>query len=155
MTDMLTGKDALIARLEDENATLRRELAEKDQSVTQERQAISVGVTDLRRQLSPLYTALRQVFGEMEGLAGDESTGGPSVSPDDPRVARLWVEWKSKLSPACGRLIDVLLIHQDLNIDQMCVAAKMGKNTVYRAISAMNKPSLLVKNGNRFSLKKL
>lgn len=158
MSEILTAQDALIARLEDENAQLRRELVKKDQVLESDRRTIAAGVANLRRQLSPLYTALKQVFGEMEGLVEDtDPTGGSSHGPDS-RVSAVWDSWKGRLSPACGRVIDALLIHGALNSQQICVAAKMGMSTLLGGtgvIAKLNKAGLLDKNGGKFSLKKL
>lgn len=156
MNDMLTGKDALIARLEDENARLRRELAEKDQQVEHDRKVVALGVTNLRRALSPLYTALQQVFGEFDGL-GVDAVDAPTASGGvDAKVSAVWQAWKQRLPQSCGRVIDALLIHGGLTGPQICVAAKMSPNTLHGGtLTKLNKAGLLDKSGDRYSLKQL
>lgn len=148
MSDVVTGKDALIARLEDENARLRRELAEKDQQVEVDRKAIASGVTNLRRQLSPLYKALQQVFGELDVIGGDDAPLPPAAS----NGAR-WDDWKARLGPSCAKVIDVLLLGGEMSIVAIATTGRMGKRTVYDATSKMGQAGILVRNGNKFSLK--
>jgi predicted transcriptional regulator len=57
------------------------------------------------------------------------------------------------VSPACGKVIDALLAHSELNTAQLKVAAGIGSRTVSDSIFKLNKLGLITKNGGRFSLK--
>lgn len=145
-------RDHKIAELELELRQVRRDLADARIETNRVQEDASRALSMLRRQLNPLYQALQAVFGELDA-ANVPETGSSSTSQD--RVSLVWDNWKQKLSPACGRVIDALLIHRELNGQQICVAAHMGKNTMYSVISSLSKAGLLNKNGGRFSLKQL
>jgi chromosome segregation ATPase len=155
--ELMTGRDALVARLEEEIAGLRRELAAKDQQFAEGARQHERAVTNLRRQLSPLYKALQQVFGEIESIAGEEevATQASAGNGRDARQMALWNDWKAKLTPACGKVIDALLLHPDLSVKQIKATAHMGENSVYQATSRLGQLGLLTKSGGRFSLKAL
>lgn len=79
-------------RLEDENRSLRREV----EDLTEDKKRLTRTIENLRGQLSPLHTALRVVFGEIELGIGEEPAYSPtspsSTSPaSDPR----WQSYKS------------------------------------------------------------
>lgn len=114
----------------------------------------------LRQQLSPLYRALQAVFGELDAAGVTDSAapaaaaGVPQAGPDA-RVTAVWESWKSRLPPACGKIIDALLLHNELTQAQLKVAAKLGTSTVSDAVWKLNKAGLINKNGRRVSLKQL
>lgn len=145
-------RDRQIEELKAELRVAQRRALDAERDVERIREDTGRAVGSLRQQLSPLYRALQSVFGELDAVAQDASDP-ERVSGD--RISPVWNAWKSKLSPACGRIIDALLVHKDLNGQQICVATQMGKNTMYGAISHLNKAGVLVKNGGRFSLKQL
>lgn len=156
MNDLLTGQDALIARLEDENAHLRLELAAKDGEIRAVESQNAAAVKNLRRQLSPLYTALQQVFGEIDVLVSPEDAPGAVASGTDARVKAIWESWKGRLGPTCAKVIDALLLQPDMTNRQIAMAIGTGRiQTIYDAVAKMNKASLLSKNGDRYSLKAL
>jgi chromosome segregation ATPase len=140
--------DPRVAALERELRVVRQSLADAERELARARAESERALSALRKQLSPLYRALQAVFGELDSIPQDERE-------DTDRASPVWEAWKSKLSPACGKVIDALLIHKELNGQQICVAAQMGKNTMYDVITRLNKAGVLVKNGGRFSLKKL
>ncbi len=141
--------DPRIAALERELRLSRQALTEAERELVRVRSESDRALGALRKQLSPLYRALQAVFGELDAVPDqDEGAGQGRVSP-------VWDAWKSKLSPACGKVIDALLVHKELNGQQICVAAQMGKNTMYDVISRLNRAGVLNKNGGRFSLKQL
>lgn len=146
MNEMLTGQDALIARLEDENARLRRELAAKDEEIKNVENQNAVAVKNLRRALNPLYTALRQVFGEIDVIVGPAD-----VRPSAP--SGRWDEWKIRLGPSCAKVIDALQLGGEMTVTAIMTTAKMGKQTVYQATSKMGQAGIIVRNGSKFSLK--
>lgn len=118
--------------------------------------AIEAGVRELRGALNPLYQALRHVFGEMEamGVSGGVAAGQAA----SPRSSVVWDSWKQKLggNSAAARIIDFLMVHGELNHTQIRI--HLGTNrmqTVYDAVSKLNRAGLLNKNGDKFSLKEL
>jgi hypothetical protein len=77
-----------------------------------------------------------------------------STGPDA-RVQAVWTAWKQKLNAPCGRIIDALLVHGEMNTTQLSVAAQMHKSNVSKAIQKLHEVSVITKNGGRFSLKAL
>lgn len=67
----------------------------------------------------------------------------------------VWTAWKQKLNAPCGRIIDALLVHGEMNTTQLSVAAQMHKSNVSKAIQKLHEVSVITKNGGRFSLKAL
>ena len=147
--ELLTADQALIARLQDEVSQLRRDLVEKDQVIAALEASTGRAVKNLRRQLTPLYTALRQVFGEIDVLDPDASED-VGVAPSG-RVTQVWSDWKSKLPNSCGKVIDALLLHGPLNQQQICVSARISPNTLSGGtgvIARMNKAGLWTKGSD-------
>jgi len=149
-------RDAQIRDLKDEVEDLRSELAAAKARANRAERDTARALGALRQQLTPLYRALQQVFGELDA-AGVEDGAEPSASATstDGRVKAVWESWKSRVSPACGKVIDALLVHGELNSVQIKVAARLGTSTVSDSISKLNKAGLINKNGGRFSLKAL
>lgn len=116
-------------------------------------------MSELRRQLAPLYRALQAVFGEIEAVVGDEplpsspSSAAPAV---DPRAAAVWASWKNKLGGTVAKGIDALLLHGELDTGQLAIAAGLDRRTVSNTVVyKLNQAGLITKNNGRFSLKKL
>lgn len=158
------ARDDQIDALERQVAKLRGELSDTRHELTRVREDSNRALTALRQQLSPLYRALQRVFGELDD-AGVADVAGPAaasqgfspaaVSGSDAKVAAVWAAWKLKVSPACGKVIDALLEHGELNSVQIKVAARLGTSTVSDSIWKLNKLGLITKNGGRISLKAL
>lgn len=146
-------RDAQIAALEQQIRDLHREVRNANAAAQLVKVNAESSLGELRRQLSPLYRALQQIFGELDA-AGVEDSAGSSANAN-PRVAAVWDAWKQKLPPACGKIIDALLVHGELNSAQLRVACRLGTSTVTDAIYKLNKAGLINKNGGRFSLKQL
>lgn len=145
------GNDSELDELRDEVRQLKRDLSSARGEVTAAKRDAARAMGALRKVLAPLYRALQMVFGELDTIGVDEAD---SVSAT-PKTSAVWEAWKSKLPPACGRIIDALLLHGDLNGGQILVACQMGPNTMYPAIRKMKEVGILNKNGSLFSLKKL
>lgn len=146
--------------LERQVAKLRGELSDARHELGRVREDANRALTSLRQQLSPLYRALQRVFGELDD-AGISDTA-PTAAPGDPlaaspssRTVAVWESWKSRLSPACGKVIDALLLHGELNNAQIKVAARIGTSTVADCIAKLKNAGLVNKNGGKFSLKTL
>lgn len=152
-----------IDSLERQVAKLRGELSDARHELTRVREDSNRALTSLRQQLSPLYRALQRVFGELDdagvldGATPAPIANAPSPPPtsDGGRVQAVWNAWKQKLNAPCGRIIDALLVHGEMNTTQLSVAAQMHKSNVSKAIQKLNEVSVINKNGGRFSLKQL
>lgn len=155
----------LEGRVDDRDETilrLRTQLRESETARLTEQgraNAIEAGVRELRDSLAPLYRALRQMFGEIEamGVGSTQGTQGAPVATN-PRSSAAWDSWKQKLgaNSAAARIIDFLMVHGELTHTQIRI--HLGTNrmqTVYDAVSKLNRAGLLNKNGDKFSLKEL
>jgi hypothetical protein len=109
----------------------------------------------LRRQLEPLYTALRVVFGQLDAAG---------VAPENPcqepvgrevKASPVWESWISKLGGKSADFIRALLEHGEMTSVQLRVVTHSGQQTVYDVTSKLNKLGLLNKNGGKYSLKQL
>lgn len=109
----------------------------------------------LRQQLGPLYRALQAVFGELDAAGVTEAAFPPGQSVAAPTNTAKWDEWKVRLGPSCAKVIDALLLGDEMNARGIVVAARMGLQTVYEATSKMGRAGILIKNGGKFSLKQL
>jgi len=152
-----TPDERRIQELLAENVELRQELDQARREAADATRNATRAITRLRGQLEPLYRALRGIFGEMDAAGVGESASVPASSPgvSDTRVLAVWTSWKQRVSPACGKVIDALLQHGELNTAQLKVAAGIGSSTVSDSIFKLNKLGLISKNGGRFSLKAL
>jgi chromosome segregation ATPase len=151
-TSLPDERDSRIDELKAELRTAQRRAGDAEREAERAREDATRALGALRAQLSPLYRALQAVFGELDTVTSDM----PQVDrPSTNRTSPVWDAWKSKLPPSCGKIIDALLIHGELNGQQIRVAAQMGKDTMYGAITKLNKAGVLTKNGGRFRLKEL
>lgn len=106
----------------------------------------------IRKQLEPLYNALRILFGQLDAAGIDTATSTAASTGSSPKNS-VWDSWKSRLGGKCPEIIDLLLIHGDMTHAQLMAAMKCHYNTVKNNISTMNKAGILMKNGGRFSLR--
>lgn len=144
-------RDADIEKLEDDNRDLRRQLREANAAAAGAQRQSTRAVGELRRQLTPLYEALRAVFGEMDSVAPGEAEG-PAV---DGKKRGVWESWISKLGGKQAECIKALLEHGEMTVVQLRVATHSGQQTVYDATSKLNKLGLINKNNGRYSLREL
>ena len=150
-------KDRQIRDLRDRVADLEADLDRAREETGRAKRDAGKAVAALRRQLAPLYHALGAIFGEMDAAGLD----APPVSTASSPVAGtgdaqgIWAAWKQKLPPACGKIIDALLAHGELNAAQLKVACRLGTSTVGDGLGKMYKLGLLNKNASRYSLKNL
>jgi hypothetical protein len=165
VTRLLEGEvvpdvDPEIERLRARVRGLERETADAKVEAKRAREDADRALSMLRKQLSPLYRALQAVFGELDaaGVTDDvpaESRAASSPNGPDVRVAAVWASWKSKLGGGAAKAIDALLVHSDLNTQQLAIATGLHRTTVPKVIYELNKAGLINKNGGRFSLKQL
>lgn len=146
-----------IADLEDEIRELQSALSTANATAAQAKRDAARALTNLRRQLSPLYRALQDVFGELDAAgAADTAQGVTTNTGRDARTTAIWESWKGRLGPTCAKVIDALLLQADMTNRQIAIAIGTNRiQTIYDAVRKMNQASLLVKNGDRYSLKQL
>ena len=148
---LATTDQLRIQELEEDNQRLRDEL-ELAKSADA-RAAISVA--SLQRMLRPLYTALGQIFGEVEALGLETDL---SVERSSSKVQAVWDDWKTKLPPSCGKVIDALLMHGPMTQQQICVAARMSPNTLgggLGVLARLSKGGLIDRRDGKIALKKI
>jgi hypothetical protein len=133
-----------VARLEEDLEHSQAALAD-----AREQSAASVrACTALRRQLEPLYQAMRMIFGELDAVSG--------VAPEEhPRTSAVWESWKQRLGGRKADFIDLLLVHGAMSHKQLAAANHCAYQTSVDTIVAMNKAGIISKNGGKFSLKEL
>jgi hypothetical protein len=147
-------RDDRIAALEDEVRDLKNELKHALAETAQAKRESSRALAALRRQLSPLYRALQEVFGELDA-AGIEDAGSSGSAAANPRTSAVWESWKSRMPGGPAKIIDALLLHSEMNTQQLAIATGVHRNSIPAMIYKLNKAGLLNKNGGRFSLKAL
>lgn len=143
--------------LREENKKLARALQDANTRAERAEEDAARALTALRRQLTPLYRALQAVFGELDSAGiGDDAASSPSSgpTPTDARVKAVWDSWKSKMGTS-AKVIDALLLHGEMNTQQLAIACGVDRTTIPGYIMKLNKAGLLNKQGGRFSLKKL
>ena len=117
----------------------------------------TMAITELRRQLGPLYRALRAVFGEIELVAGkDDAPTSPSPSPssDNGSQSSRWDAIKRGLAPRLAQAIDILLTHGAKTNSQLAAAMKMDRTNCNNNVTLkLKQMGLIVKNGNEYSVK--
>jgi FtsZ-binding cell division protein ZapB len=155
-------RDQEIESLKAENRRLQRAVTDAEVEAKRAREDANRALSMLRRQLSPLYRALQAVFGELDdagvtdGPVPVHTAGAAPVAGEDARLKNIWDSWKERLGPTCAKVIDALLLQSEMTNRQIAVAIGTGRiQTVYDAVTKMNKVSLLTKNGDRYSLKQL
>lgn len=149
-------RDQELERLRRQNRQLERDLADAERAAERAREDAHRALSRLRQQLGPLYRALQAVFGELEaaGVEDQAPTAGAASGSSVDRTSAVWASWKAKLG-AAGKLIDALLLHTEMNTQQLAIATGLHRTTIPKHIYTLNKAGLINKNGGRFSLKPL
>lgn len=168
MTRLIDGE--VLADVQPEMEGLRAEIRSLKRAVTdaqteaaRSREDADRALSMLRRQLGPLYRALQAVFGELDaaGVRDDAASTAPTGATSasalgmDARVVAVYQSWKERLGPSCAKIIDALILHSDLNTQQLAIAAGMSRQNVSNLMVKLNRAGLIAKNGGRFSLKQL
>jgi hypothetical protein len=156
--DVVDGPEARIRELIDKNDELEIEIHKlkadlrRAQRAAQDAEAHAVAVfVPLRQQLTPLYRALQSIFGDLDAAGVGDGPSAVAGRATDPR----WASWKQKMPGRPAELIDLLLLHGEMNRNQVMAAMRCGKDVVRVTVSKLNVAGLLTKNGGRFSLKAL
>ncbi len=150
----LADRDAQLAEAEKKIALLDTELA----SALRKARTVERGVQHLRTFLAPLYRAMGEIFGEIDEMGLPDT---PQTAPaEEPtalrRTSEAWESWKKKLAGTPAAIIDLLMVHGALNHEQLRIHVGTNrKQTIYDAVTKLNKAGLLNKNGDKFSLKEL
>lgn len=148
-----------VVRLRREIAGLERELQDaKDEASKSKAASVDAihAIRALRKNLEPFYLALKMIFGEISRVDADTTSSPAGSSAPTPNVSDpRWESWKSRVGERAREIIDLLLVHRAMNTSQLAAAMHRDKRTVGNAIYELNKASILVKNGNNFSLKEL
>lgn len=139
-----------IAALRKELADTKLRLAHAELEATHAKQEAGNSVGALRRILEPLYRALQAVFGEMEAIPIQDAPMGQSSQAN-----AKWELWKKRFPNRGAALIDVLLIHEQMNTKQLSTALKCDPRTLAQLIFKLNQAGLIQKNGNMFALKEI
>ena len=143
--------------LERENYRLREELSTKEDELRREKLktvTMERGVARLREALTPVYSGLQMIFGEIEatGVHGESVSSSNGM---DPRKAAVWEDWKRKMPGIPARFIEALMLHGELTQNQLRLHAKCAQGSVAGVVSQLWKAGLINKNGGRISLKEL
>lgn len=155
--DVGDPRDTLIAALREEVAELQNEVhvvRDALQAARQELRDASQPLTRVRHQLTPLYNALCSVFGDLDA-AGVESAAPTTATASNPRTSAVWESWKARLPGGPAKIIDALLVHTEMNTQQLSIATGVHRNSIPTMIYKLNRAGLINKNGGRFSLKAL
>jgi hypothetical protein len=154
-------KDQQIESLRTEVRQLKRALGDAQVEAERAREDANRALSMLRRQLGPLYRALQAVFGELDAAGvADVPNAAPALNgaapAADTRLQSVWASWKTKLGGTVAKGIDALLLHGELDTQQLAIAAGVDKRTVTNTIVyKLHGAGLINKNGGRFSLKQL
>jgi hypothetical protein len=148
-------RDTRIAELEDELRDVRNEVARANSAALQAKRDATRALGTLRRQLGPLYRALQDVFGELDAAGIEDSAPSASSTTGNTRTSAVWESWKSRLPGGPAKIIDALMLHGEMNTQQLAIATGVHRNSIPAMIYKLNKAGLLNKNGGRFSLKPL
>lgn len=152
--DVSDSRDDRIRQLEDELRRSQRTIADVKEELEMANRRTERAVSELRRQLNPLFQALRAVFGEIDAIAPEELSSATAAPPS--RSRGVWESWKEKLGAGkAADLIDALLDHGEMNAVQLRVAMKCHINTVYEMTAKLQKLGLVNKIGSKYSLKEL
>lgn len=139
------GRDQEVESLKEQIRDLESQLADALAATAREKRNAALAMGNLRRQLSPLYQALRSVFGELDAAGvGDETA---------PSTDARWESVKKRMPGRPAEFIDLLLVHQPMNVTQFVTLAKCSKQTAYNILSKLGQAGVVTNAGGRYSLR--
>jgi|SRR6185312_7399268 len=149
---LLNGEveDSEIVNLRDRVSELEGQIEQSDATIADLRAKLSAAtrsVSPLRKELTPLYTALKKLFGDMDAAGVVEDSGTTSVSPGK------YEAWKARVSPSERTVIELLEISGSMTITQLSKAAKCHYDTAKAAVRNLIGKGIAVRNGNEITLK--
>lgn len=141
-----------LAYLEEEVERLTAALADSKMELSRVKREQGQSIAMLRQQLSPLYKALQDVFGEMDTIGGSETVAVNVTGNGNSK----WEFWKKRYGGRIAEAIDLLTIQGSMNSKQLSHALRCDPRTLAKSvIYPMNQSGLINKNGGNFSLKEL
>lgn len=130
--------------LREENGELHDRLRESD-----------APVAELRAKLEPFYRLLQAIWGDIDRIA-PQASQAEQPPAQDARTAAVWQAWKQRLGGTVAKGIDALLIHGELNTQQLSIATGLSRPTITNTVVLkLNRAGLINKNAGKFSLKAL
>jgi FtsZ-binding cell division protein ZapB len=146
--DRIASLQQELAQVREENRILRSDL------VIAKRDAVR-SLSALRKQMLPWYQAMQHLFGEIDSVMGDDPAAAPTAANVNDRTRAVWESWKSKLGGGAAKCIDALLLHGEMNTQQLSIATGYHRTTIPTYIFRLNQAGLINKSGGKFSLKEL
>ena len=110
---------------------------------------IDRAVQNIRDALGPFYNGMRLLFGEMDAIGVGES------QTSSPKASAVWESWKEKLGGKAGGAIDALLLHGEMNAQQLRIHLKCGNEYVYKVITKLASGNLIDRRDKKIRLKDL
>ena len=92
---------------------------------------------------------MRLLFGEMDAIGVGES------QTSSPKASAVWESWKEKLGGKAGGAIDALLLHGEMNAQQLRIHLKCGNEYVYKVITKLASANLIDRRDKKIRLKDL
>lgn len=129
----------------DESVSLQAELDE----LRDDFEALRSNYERDRKVWAGILANLRAAFSGAQVAAPESASGAPM-----PQSSAAWQMWKDRLPPACGKIIDALLI-QPLTMTQMIRVCGLAYSTVKANVAILKNNTLLEKDGDRWKLKRL
>lgn len=147
---VIDPRDERIAELEEQMQTLTDKLDYARRQLAQAQVEATHATRNLRKQLSPLYRALQEVFGELDTIGG----GGDNEAAA-PASHQAYEQWKRKLGAAEGRIIDALLAHGPMDSKALVIATGYHRTTLPRPIAKLRQAGLLLTRDGKYVLREL
>src|SRR5579859_6937738 len=97
-----------VDELQAQLAEARKHANEAVQDARQQAMAANRALAKLRQHLQPLYSALREVFGEVDAARIEVSGESPSASTSGPLDPARYAAWKEKYPGQTASAIDIL-----------------------------------------------
>lgn len=131
----------------EENYDLREELRQE----RQKRSAMESGALALRLTLNPLFTALQQIYGQIDSM----DIAAPGAVPVTDAKKKVWDSWKQKLGGLTGEAIEVLLVHGPMTTTQLRIQLKCATRSATDVVYKLNRAGLITKAGGKITLKEI
>lgn len=146
-------RDELIANLQRQLEDLEDQLRASRAATQQERgksASAFAALAALRDYLNPFKRAISAIYGELDLI-----TDNVLPVTSTPQSNAKWDLWKKRFPGRGAELIDILLIHEQMNTKQLSTALKCDPRTLAQLIFKLNQAGLINKNGRDYSLKTL
>ncbi len=142
-------RDERIRELEEEVANLEGDLEVARAEARRATQQATRAVAKLRQILSPLYSGLKELFGELDAVGGDDA---PASQGDGQK----WDVIKAKLAPRMREAIDLLLLQKSMKRTQLAAALRMDySNCNKNVIGILIRQGWVIDGHNGLTLKEL